>query len=320
MQNNDDQQKPTADSVANEFSTVRRSKILGPVQERAHMDERQLATLPLEQVDPDPNQPRRFFHESGLKELKDSIEARGQITPALVRRHPHDASRFMLIAGERRYRVLKDLGQETILVIVLPVTEQEARELALIDNLQRADLSAFEEAAGYQRLIEEFQYTQEEVAKKVGKDQTVVSNTLSINKLPESIKKDEWAQQASKSVLLELARVTDTKQLRALWGDIKKDIKAGIPISVRKVREKRIINGQEAHQASSPAPLTPDKVVIASKHLAKQLAELTPETLAASPEQLATLRAIKERLDELFAGLEPASPPLSDQGHEEAAA
>jgi ParB-like chromosome segregation protein Spo0J len=220
----------------------------------------------------------------------------------------------MLIAGERRYRVLKDLGQESILAIVLPVSEKEAREIALIDNLQRADLSAFEEAAGYQRLIEEFQYTQEEVAKQVGKDQTVISNTLSINKLPENIKKDEWAQQASKSVLLELARVQDTKKLRSLWAEVKKDIKAGNPVSVRHIRQKRT----EQERPDSPPPR--DLVVVASKQLARQLADLSPEVLAANPEQQATLEAIRKRIDELFAGLEQVSPAPLERGEEEALA
>jgi ParB family chromosome partitioning protein len=293
---------------------VRRSAIWGQPTERKEGAEQELTRLPLDQVDPDPNQPRRFFSPKGLEELKASIASRGQLTPAFVRPHPKAGGRYMLIAGERRYRVLKDLGQESLLAIILPVSEQDAREIALIDNLQRADLSAFEEAAGYQRLIEEFQYTQEEVAQKVGKDQTVISNTLTINKLPKTIKDDEWAQQASKSVLLELARVNDTKKLRSLWAEVKKDIKTGNPVSVRHIRQKR--TEQERPASSPPA----DKVVVASKHFARQLADLTPEVLAASPEQQETLRAIRARLEELFAGLEQVSPAPEERGEEEALA
>lgn len=318
MQNNNEHYKPTSDDVAGEFSSVRKSAIWGsaPAQEQA--SERRLVELSLSVIDPDPNQPRRFFNPAGLEELKKSIEARGQLTPALVRPHPSAEGRYMLIAGERRYRVLNDLGREAMLAIVLPVEEQEAREIALVDNLQRADLSAFEEAAGYQRLIDEFGYSQEQVAEKVGKDQTVVSNTLSINKLPESVKKDDLAQQASKSVLLELARVSDSKQLRSLWGEIKRDIKAGVPVSVRKVREKRI---QGAERSASPTiGEMPDKVVVASKQFAKQLAELTPEELASRPERQEPLRAVKQRLDELLAGLSEASPTPGEPGQEEARA
>jgi ParB/RepB/Spo0J family partition protein len=319
MQNNEEHQnevgrKPTADDIAGEYASVRRSAIWGKPAERPEGAERQLALLRLAEVDPDPNQPRRFFGQKGLEELKASIESRGQLTPAFVRPHPEAEGRYMLIAGERRYRVLKDLGHETILAIVLPVSEQEAREIALIDNLQRADLSAFEEAAGYQRLIEEFQFTQEEVAQKVGKDQTVISNTLTINKLPKNIKEDEWAQQASKSVLLELARVNDTKKLRSLWAEVKKDIKAGNPVSVRHIRQKRT----DQERPASPPPA--ERVMVTGRHFAKQLADLTPEVLAASPEQQETLRAIRQRLDELFAGLEQASAAPEERGEEEALA
>lgn len=306
MQNNDNQ-KPTADDIAREFKEVRKSALWGKGPERSQSVERELVRLPLSQVDPDPGQPRRHFNKERLAELKASIEARGQLSPALVRRHPQDENRFMLIAGERRYRVLTDLGHESILAIVLPVSEQEAREIALIDNLQRADLSAFEEASGYQSLIDEYKYTQEEVAKIVGKDQTVISATLSINKLPEKIKDDEVAQQASKSVLLELVKVTDTKKQRALWIDIKKDIKAGISVSTRKTRQKRM-ELQGAQQAPTPTPPGSDKVVVVSKQLSRQLADLTPEMLASNPEQQEMLRTIRERLDELFAGLERVSP------------
>jgi ParB family chromosome partitioning protein len=224
----------------------------------------------------------------------------------------------MLIAGERRYRVLKDLGRESLLAIVLPVSEQEARELALIDNLQRADLSPFEEAAGYQELIDDFGFTQEQIALKVGKDQTVVSNTLTINKLPENIRKDELAQQASKSVLLELARVSDPKELKSLWSSIKRDVKQGIAVTVRGVRDRRSKGGAKT---PSPTPSeAPDKVVVASKQFSRQLAELTPDDLASSPERQETLRAIKERLDELFAGVPEVSPAPEERGEEEAVA
>jgi hypothetical protein len=133
--------------------------------------------------------------------------------------------------------------------------------------------------------------------------------------LPRSIKEDEFAQQASKSVLFELAKVTDTKQQRSLWSEVKKDIKAGNPVSVRKVREKR--TAQTSKETPTPSK---DAVVMASKQFSRQLAELTAEELASSPERQETLRAIKERLDELFAGLPEASPAPEERSEEDAAA
>src|SRR3954451_16319294 len=264
MQNNEEQspesgRKPTADDIARELSAApRRSAIWGQPGENQQTGELKVEKLALADVDPDPNQPRSYFDPARLAELKKSIEARGQLNPVLVRPHPEQEGRYMLIGGERRYRVLKELEEDSILAIVRPASEQEARELALIDNLQRADLSPFEEAAGYQRLIDEFNYTQEQVAQTVGKDQTNVSMTLRLNTLPKKIRDDDTSHKVSKSVLLELARVEDKKQQGTLWGDIKKDIKAGMPVTVRGIRAKRGI-GQET--AAVPA----DKFAVLDK-------------------------------------------------------
>jgi ParB family chromosome partitioning protein len=305
MQNNEELshesgRKPTADDLARELSAPpRRSKIWGVPGEDQQTGELKLEKLALADVDPDPNQPRRYFDPAGLDELKKSIEARGQLNPVLVRPHPEQNGRYMLIGGERRYRVLKELGQDSILAIVRPANEQEARELALIDNLQRADLSPFEEAAGYQRLIDEFNYTQEQVAQTVGKDQTNVSMTLRLNTLPKKIRDDETSHKVSKSVLLELARVEDKKQQSTLWNDIRKDVKAGMPVTVRGIRAKRGI-GQE------PVAVPADKLALLSKAvstLARQLDRVSSEELAANTVQQEALRTLRERLDSLLSSI-----------------
>src|ERR671938_1968015 len=141
MQNNEELshesgRKPTADDIARELSAPpRRSAIWGRSEESQQTGELKVEKLALADVDPDPNQPRRYFDPAGLDELKKSIEARGQLNPVLVRPHPQQEGRYMLIGGERRYRVLKELERDSILAIVRPANEQEARELALIDNL-----------------------------------------------------------------------------------------------------------------------------------------------------------------------------------------
>jgi ParB family transcriptional regulator, chromosome partitioning protein len=328
MQNNEEQshesaRKPTADDIAGEFSAVRKSAVWGG-RETTEASNVKVVQLNLTDVDPDPNQPRRYFDQKGLEELAASIRDRGQLNPVLVRPHPQTDGRFMLIGGERRYRVLKSLERESILAIVLTVNEQEAREIALIDNLQRSDLSPFEEAAGYQRLIDEFKYTQEQVAQTVGKDQTNVSMTLRLNDLPKKIKNDEMAHRVSKSVLLELARVEDKKQQGSLWSDIKNDIKAGTPVTVRGIRTKRGV-GQTPAAAATPT----DRLALLGRtvsHLSKQLESVSSEELAANTEQQQALRALRERLDTLLSPLpeqasaEQVSPGSSDLGQEAAQA
>lgn len=305
MQNNEEQRhesdrKPTADDVAGEFSMVKRSAIWGATM-GAPSDEVKVVKLALADIDPDPNQPRRYFDPAGHEELKKSIETRGQLNPVLVRPHPDPKKqgRYMLIGGERRFRAMTELQRDSILAIVRPASEQEAREIALIDNLQRADLSPFEEAAGYQRLIDEFSYTQEQVAQTVGKDQTNVSMILKLNTLPKKIREDETSHKISKSVLLELARADDAKQQTKLWGDIKKDIRAGTPVTVRSMRAKRGI-GQE------PAAEPLDKVAAlgkAASNLARRLDSVSSEELAVNAAQQQALRALRDRLDTLLAML-----------------
>ena len=142
---------------------------------------------PLEAISPSPYQPR-LKKEEGLEELAASIKEKGVLQPLLVREITPGF--YELVAGERRFQAAKMAGLERVPVIVKDLTPQEALELALIENLQRKDLNPIEEARGYQRLIEEFGLTQEEVAQKVGKDRSTVANALRLLRLPEDIQED----------------------------------------------------------------------------------------------------------------------------------
>ncbi|MEM1285571.1 MAG: ParB/RepB/Spo0J family partition protein [Pseudomonadota bacterium] len=146
---------------------------------------RQARRLPIEQIEPNPQNPRGTFSEEALDELTASIREKGVVQPLLVRML--DEGRYELIAGERRWRAAQRAGLDAVPVVVREVTDQESLELAIIENVQRADLNAVEEALGYQRLIESFEYTQQDLATVIGKSRSHIANTLRLLKLPEGV-------------------------------------------------------------------------------------------------------------------------------------
>lgn len=146
-------------------------------------------TLPISKLHAGPYQPRRQFSDEYLHELADSIEKNGIMQPILVRASAVESGKYEIIAGERRFRAAKLAKLTTVPVIIREVEDQQALEMALIENIQRQDLNALEEAAGYARLMEEFSYTQEQLASTVGKSRSHIANLLRLLSLPDSIKK-----------------------------------------------------------------------------------------------------------------------------------
>lgn len=143
--------------------------------------------LPVNQLQSGKYQPRRHFEEEALTELADSIEKHGVMQPISVR--VIGPNSYEIIAGERRWRASKLAKLEMVPVIIREVNDEQALELALIENIQREDLNPLEEAAGYQRLMEEFGYTQEKLAPVVGKSRSHIANLLRLQKLPDSVKR-----------------------------------------------------------------------------------------------------------------------------------
>jgi ParB family transcriptional regulator, chromosome partitioning protein len=140
----------------------------------------------IEEVHPSPDQPRRRFDDAELDELAGSIRAHGVIMPLVVR--PRPGGGYHLIAGERRWRAAQRAGLHQVPVVVQDVDDRAAFERALVENLQRADLNPIEEAAAYQRLLEQFGLTQEQVAERVGKDRSTVANAVRLLRLPPSVR------------------------------------------------------------------------------------------------------------------------------------
>ena len=142
--------------------------------------------MAIEDIHPARQQPRKSFDDERLEQLAESIRSQGIIQPLVVRRR--EAGGFELIAGERRWRAAQRAGLHELPVVVREVAEQRAFEMALVENLQRADLNPIEEAEGYQRLMAEFGYTQESLAGRVGKDRSTVANSLRLLKLPPPVR------------------------------------------------------------------------------------------------------------------------------------
>jgi ParB family transcriptional regulator, chromosome partitioning protein len=151
----------------------------------------EMRNVPLGSIRPNPFQPRREFKEEELTELADSIRQNGLLQPIVVRPAGNRAGsdRWELVAGERRWRAVTRLGWKEVSAVVRPVDDRTLLVLALVENIQRSELSALEEAEGYQQLIAEFGLTQQDVATAVGRDRSTVANTLRLLQLPVSVRR-----------------------------------------------------------------------------------------------------------------------------------
>jgi ParB family chromosome partitioning protein len=170
--------------------------------------------ISIDRLEPNPKQPRIEFGD--LSELIASVREKGILEPLLVR--PSEVGgRFMIIAGERRYRAAREVGLRELPCIEMEVDDRAVAEIALIENLQRKDLTAFEEAEGLLALVDRFGYTHEDIAKKIGKSRSSVTEALSIANLPNDIKDEcRRADIQSKSLLLQVVRQPSSETMREL--------------------------------------------------------------------------------------------------------
>ena len=160
---------------------------LGALLSATPGEEDSLVEVAIDQIEPNPNQPRKSFESSSLDDLAASIRNSGVIQPVVVRRL---GSGYQLIAGERRWRAARQAGLERIPAIVREATDAESLELALIENLLREDLNPMEEAEAYRNLLAQFSWTQEQLAQRIGRDRTSIANALRLLRLPDEIQAD----------------------------------------------------------------------------------------------------------------------------------
>jgi ParB family chromosome partitioning protein len=234
--------------------------------------------LDLDQIHPNPDQPRKTFNEEALQELAASIDKHGLIQPVTVKENPDGG--YILVAGERRYRAHKLLGKPTIPAIL---TQGNVDEIALIENIQREDLNPLETAEALAQMMQRYRYTQEELGKVIGKAQNTVSEFLKLNSLSSKVKEEyrTFDTDFPRTVLIEIARLkTEDEQLK-LWETIKQG-----KLSVRATRAKK--------EAAAPAPAkTPtDQSLSAGRRFLRTLEALNVHELAADPQGYALLRDI----------------------------
>ena len=168
--------------------------------------------VPIDLLDPNPNQPRQVMGD--LSELMASVAEKGIIEPLVVRPR---AGRYQIVAGERRYHAAVQVGLREVPVVVREVGDAEVMELALVENLQRKDLTAFEEAEALQQLAQQCGYTHEDMARKLGKSRTSITESLSLTNMPEEVRNlCRLADITSKSTLLQIVRQSDPQKMLAV--------------------------------------------------------------------------------------------------------
>ena len=178
--------------------------------------------VPIDQVDPNPNQPRQLMGD--LSDLMSSIAEKGIIQPLVVRSR---GGRFQIAAGERRYQAAVQVGVREVPIVIRDVDDAELIELALVENIQRKDLTPFEEADAMQLLARRFGYTHEELAQRLGKSRSSISESLSLNSMPDEVKQlCRLADIDSKSLLLQVVRQSDQKKMVALVEKIAREGRA----------------------------------------------------------------------------------------------
>src|SRR2546428_4901075 len=265
---------------------MRRLALAGTI-ERHHRTV--LTSVPLAEVQPNPDQPRKHFAPDKLAELADSIKARGLLQPIIVRRVE---SGYQLLAGERRFRAAQLAGLDKLPALIR--TDDDPLEVALIENLQREDLSPLEEAEGLALLIERHGDSHREVAGLLGKSRPYVSNTLALTRLPEAVKTDlrRDGPGVSRELLMGVARQEDPEAALALWRRLQLDL-----LSVRRFRA-------EKEGAASERPVVLD-VLAAARRLNRALARLIADGAPAAegPRLVRTLRRTGRLVERQLAAL-----------------
>jgi ParB family chromosome partitioning protein len=217
------------------------------------VDTDQLREIEIEQILPNAHQPRKSFDEEGLNELAESIRAHGVVQPIVVR--PLEDGFFQLIAGERRWRASQRAGLTKIPAVVRESADNAALEIALIENLQREDLNPVDEAQAYDRLISEFGLTQEDVAKRVGKNRATIANMLRLLRLPPEVQ--EWLRDNTLSVGHAKALLS-LNSLDAILDSARKIIQGNYSVRQAELLVARHNSGPESPSATEEQPVDPN--------------------------------------------------------------
>jgi ParB family chromosome partitioning protein len=222
--------------------------------------------IEVEAIHPNPDQPRKFFNEERLAELSGSIKQKGVLQPVIIRRD--ETGQVYLVAGERRLRAAKMAGLEKIPSIL---TKGNPAEIALIENLQRENLSPIEESEALARMVEEYQYSHEQLSMVVGKARSTITETLGLNKLPEEIKDEcRRADNYPRRLLIEIAKQETPEAMLDLFNQVKEG-------NLKSDQVRRITRKQERIERA-PVAVTLDKIQALARRLEKvDLNSMSPE-------------------------------------------
>ena len=214
-----------------------------PAPDKAAAPQRKVA---VEFLRPNPRNPRRRFAEADLEELSASIRARGLIQPIVVRPLPDVPGAYEIVAGERRWRAAQRAGLDEVPVVVVEIDDRASLEFAILENVQRTDLNAIEEAAGYERLMSEFAYTQRELAEILGKSRSHLANTLRLLNLPANVQERVVAGEITAGHARALLAVRDPEAVG------RRIVEEGLS-----VREVEALAAAEVPEAEGPRPGRP---------------------------------------------------------------
>lgn len=270
VQGREDEQQPRPRLLAVAGTVARRERTV-------------LTLVPVGVLEPNPAQPRKHFDEEKLEELASSLKARGLLQPIVVRRQ---GDHFQIIAGERRYRAAKLAGMELVPALIRDT--DDPLELALIENLQREDLTPLEEAEALSGLIQRHAYSHKDVAELIGKSRPYVSNALALLRLPDHIKDElhREGRSVSRELLMGVARCEKVEDAEALWKRVRLDL-----MSVRRFREER--DGGPAVPRSLAR-----EVALAARRLNRSLRKLDGASI--QPEERSALAKVLRRSDRLI--------------------
>ena len=205
--------------------------------------------VPVEFLRPNARNPRKAFAEAELEDLAASVRERGILQPIIVRSIPGMIDAYEIIAGERRWRAAQRAELHDVPVILIEANDREALEIAIVENVQRADLNAMEEAAGYERLIAEFDYTQNDLAKVIGKSRSHVANTLRLSKLPEPVKRMVGDGAVSAGHARALLAVSDPEQVA------KRIVEQGLTVrDIERLGQEEARSENKPVRAAAPKP------------------------------------------------------------------
>jgi len=264
-----------------------------------------LRDLPVSLIVPNPHQPRAYFDEEALGSLTASVRELGVLQPVLVR--PADDGRFELIAGERRWRAAKRAGLQTVPAVVRSVQDLDSLEQALVENLHREDLNPLEEAAAYQQLLEDFGLTHDDLARRVGKSRSAISNTLRLFQLPPSIQKLVAESQLSAGHARALLGTPDRAFQEAL---ARRAVAEGL--SVRQVEDavrQRVGAAERAERAPQPGRTRPPGLLELEELLSERLATRVHVNMGAKRGRVVIDFATLEDLERIYRVM--TDPPLN---------